>query len=1108
MTNRTAPPDQPVRDAAMHDLDRSVFLQAGAGTGKTTVLVGRVVEAVRSGRAALREIVAITFTEKAAGELRDRVRRELYTALQTAPAPEAARLRRAIDQVDAAHIETIHAFASSLLRERPLEAGLDPNFSVLDAVSEQLAFEQDWQDWLWSEEEGAARPRIERCLRLGLHLDHLRDLTHTIAEFRDLDPTQPAAEPPPSRAAHGEWLLAARALQPVAAKAGAESAGRAATLLEQLERMALLPDPALEAELVRLPIPAPPRRTTRDAARTDYAARVRELAERRDEHAQAVRAHALARFIDVAATFTQSAARRRRLRGVLTFADLLIEARDLLAREPRVRAYFRQRFQLICVDEFQDTDPLQAEIVLLLAAQNDTADWREVHLQPGRLFIVGDPKQSIYRFRRADIDIYMGVEAIFRAQREQRPQSVLIDSLHVNFRSRPELVDWHNHVFPRLISQSTDFPRAQPDYSPLTAHRREDGVAVVHLLPNTGVAWNRIAEARHDEAEAIVRFIETVVETDELSVAVHDAQAGARSPDYRDICLLVRNRTNLEIYTEALDRAGIPYHLDSGRGFFLQQEVRDAAAILTALDDPSDEVALVAALKSAPFAASDPELLEYAQAGGKFELHEGAVPQDYPGPLREPIELLRRLHAQRGDLSLPAFVDRVLRETHLLEIQLARARPQGLQRAANLQLIVQRAADFAANEVESLRPFVRWLGAQGRADLPEEESPVTEVEDNVVRVLTIHQAKGLEFPIVILAKMASGKAADRSIAVVDREARTLDFQIGSGDARFGTPGFAKAKVRQERYEAAEERRLLYVAATRARDYLVLPAFYTDRAPGYHLDLEEALPGWMNADYEVTAPGAVTVRVEHLVRAPHIATETPPPDVQARLRDWAARHTAALAAGRGRREFIAPSRLGHDQIKESRETEPRERSQDEVEPAIVAESGVAQGSLSAADSVLAPPAAGDGRDRGTLLHDALNYAEFSDLDASVDLARRLCRERGQDALADAVVADLTATLTSALFERVRAATRVERELPLVVVTPERVVEGYVDLAFEEPAGWVLVDYKSDRDPSVSTVAGYEAQVREYANAFRTTGAPLREAYLLFTATGRAHPVPTE
>ena len=150
---------------------------------------------------------------------------------------------------------------------------------------------------------------------------------------------------------------------------------------------------------------------------------MRELAERRDEHAQAVRAHALARFIDVAATFTQSAARRRRLRGVLTFADLLIEARDLLAREPRVRAYFRQRFQLICVDEFQDTDPLQAEIVLLLAAQNDTADWREVHLQPGRLFIVGDPKQSIYRFRRADIDIYMGVEAIFRAQREQRPRA-------------------------------------------------------------------------------------------------------------------------------------------------------------------------------------------------------------------------------------------------------------------------------------------------------------------------------------------------------------------------------------------------------------------------------------------------------------------------------------------------------------------------------------------------------------------------------------------------------------------------------------------------------------------------------------------------------------
>ena len=191
-----APADQAVREGAQRDLDTSIFLQAGAGTGKTSVLVGRVIEAVRRGRAELREIVAITFTEKAAGELRDRVRRDLYRALNSADAAEQDRLRAAIQQVDAAHIETIHAFASSLLRERPLDAALDPGFEVMDAVSEQLRFDEDWQNWLWSEEQGAARPRIERCLRLGLRLEHLRRLAFEIAEFRDLEARERAPAVP------------------------------------------------------------------------------------------------------------------------------------------------------------------------------------------------------------------------------------------------------------------------------------------------------------------------------------------------------------------------------------------------------------------------------------------------------------------------------------------------------------------------------------------------------------------------------------------------------------------------------------------------------------------------------------------------------------------------------------------------------------------------------------------------------------------------------------------------------------------------------------------------------------------------------------------------
>ena len=1105
----TVPSDQTVRDDAMHDLDTSIFLQAGAGTGKTSVLVGRLVEVIRRGRAELREIVAITFTEKAAGELRDRVRHELYLALHAADATQAEQLRRAIEQVDAAHIETIHAFASGLLRERPLEAGLDPNFTVLDSVSEQLAFDQDWQDWLWSEEESTARPRVERCLRLGLSIEQLSNLAHSIAEFRDIDPRQQAEPVPAAAESYARARRQASALVELAGPVSSSAETNARLLLDQLERMADLPSDALEADLVNLTIPSLRRGRSSNEARIAFGAAHQEFTDAHANYARRVRAQALAEFIDVAYAFVLESAVQRRQSGTLDFQDLLIEARDLLQKQSHVRRYFRERFKFLFVDEFQDTDPLQAQIVMLLAASNDPTTWHEAEMIPGRLFIVGDPKQSIYRFRRADIDIYAEVESVFRETAERAPGSARVAVLEVNFRSRPELVEWHNRIFGTLIQRSSDFPNAQPDYQRLQPFRTDQGPSVINLLPNTGVAWKRIGEARTDEAAALARLINTIVQTGELPVEVADSSVddAARRPRYRDICLLVRTRTNLELYTHALDEAGVPYHLDSGRGFFVQQEIRDVAAILTALDDPSDEVAVVSALKSAPFAASDHELLDYFEAGGRFRLTAEALPDDYHGPLREPLTLLHELAERKAALPLHAYVDHVLRRTHLMEVQLARG---SAQRAANLQIIVQRAADFASNDMESLRPFVRWLGTQTRSDLAEAESPVTEIDDDVVRILTIHQAKGLEFPIVILAKMAAAEAPSRSIAVVNREAARIDFQIGNRDQRFSTPGYEAARARQQVYDQSEERRLLYVAATRARDWLVLPVFFTDRARGYHADLEEALPGWTNPDYEVETGGATTLRVEHLAAARTVTAKQHPPDTPALWQTWQAAHQAALEAGRPTHVVVAPSSVGHDDVKAPRETEPADRNTATTHPGIAAADGTALEVGEAADTIypIGSAGAGNGRSRGTALHDALFVADFDDWDLSEWRARKLCTERGLDKVVEEVVADLRATLTSDLFERVRHAEQVERELPLVTVESDRIVEGYVDLAFRDATGWVLIDYKSDRSVSKETRTRYEQQVREYARMFAKTGEAVVESYLLFTVDGSAHPVPLE
>ena len=991
------PADHAVRDRAIRDLDTSIFLRAGAGSGKTSVLVGRLIEAVRTGRAELRQIVAITFTEKAAGELRDRVRRALHRTLRLVDGEEAERLRRALGQVDAAHIETIHAFASSLLRERPLEARLDPNFRVLDAVGEQLAFEQAWQDWLWSERDPEARPRVERCLRLGMSLGTLHDLTHRITETRDLDPRQSTAAPPPAATVYE--ALRSKLEEQVAESNEEEENPQVRKLIEQLENFQGLTGSALETALTQLQIASLRLGRGGGEARTRQAEAWRALKEQHQQYAAAVRTHALAELIEVAYRFVIDDAERRRREGTLTFEDLLIRARDLLVESPSAREYFRQRFKFLLIDEFQDTDPLQAEIVLLLASRGRATHWREAEVTPGRLFIVGDPKQSIYRFRRADIDIYAEVEELFK-RHPQGTAASRVDTLDVNFRSRPDLVAWHNHVFQALIQPDPDFLRAQPAYQPLRSHRQDTGAAVIRLLPNGGVQWRRIKEAREEEARTIVRFIQTVVETDELAVTVPESDGiTPRRPRYRDICLLVRNRTELDLYSAALEGHGIPYHLDSGRGFFLQQETREAAALLTALDDPSDEVAVVATLKSAPFSAFGLGTLGACAGRRPFPARRCRTAHQLRGPVTRALCL--------AAAAAPAESEDVT--SHLRRSCLPRDAPPGNSARAPAAASARRTCTSSCKRLR-ISPRTRsihcaplsagwahrlertWRKRSGRSPKP------TRTLCGSSRSI---KPRGLEFPIVVLAKLASAQTPDRTIAVVNRERETIDFQIGRRDARFQTPHFGEEQARQQRYEAAEERRLLYVAATRARDFLVLPTFFTDRATGYHEDLEEALPGWMTLDYDVQTPGMDNVRMEQLVPMPSTMQPTSRPDVASTRTRWQAAREKALERGKATHEFITPSRIGEDHLKEPRETAPRRWD----------ETGT-----------------GEARSLGTLIHEALRTAALADLPLSLERGRSLCVERGQSDLTDEVEQHLRATLESALFTQVRAADQVERELP--------------------------------------------------------------------------------
>ena len=449
------PIDEGVRERIRSDLGTSLCVEAGAGTGKTTVLVARVVEALRSGHTSVDELAVITFTEAAAAELAARVRQELEDAFASATADdERERIHAALTGLHRAHVETIHAFAAGLLRERPVEAELDPGFEVLDTLATRLHFDAAYDEWLQrllSEE----RPEIVTAVRRRFDLAQIRTLVETVHAYRSLLPFAAL----PATGASGATILLAevrraadrcRQLLPYAGtdEVGAsdmEAIAEYATALDaasenpsELDRQILYRAPRLRPHLGQ-------RHKWDDASLCAESKALRkEVRAHIDAAKEALRAEAIVACLPLAEEFVARYEDARKAEGVADFDDLLEWARDLLAESSEARAYFRRRFPVLLVDEFQDTDPVQADIALCIASDDEPGEeWLALAPRPGGLTVVGDPKQSIYRFRRADIAVYDSVRLGPLAGGEAR--------LVQNFRSVGGVLDFANAVFDTVL---------------------------------------------------------------------------------------------------------------------------------------------------------------------------------------------------------------------------------------------------------------------------------------------------------------------------------------------------------------------------------------------------------------------------------------------------------------------------------------------------------------------------------------------------------------------------------------------------------------------------------------------------------------------------------
>ncbi|MBN1515762.1 UvrD-helicase domain-containing protein [Candidatus Sumerlaeota bacterium] len=1109
-------PDAQAREWAESRLDQSFFVEAAAGAGKTTVLTRRVVRLICSGLAAVDQIAAITFTEKAAAELKDRVRMELERRARAGEAEDQREnCRKALEGLDAAAFSTIHGFCASILREFPVEAGLPPEFEISgEAVDEPLRAQNLWLEWLEKQPESAAGPLVD-ALRAGADWRRVRDVAELLGRRWEL------AERMASQELHLDDALreARRLADELAALIAEQCANRADTLCVIAEQYAaevqrIIEGESAEEALARIAALKKPRGNLGAKAHwngDEAKARVHELIGEIRPLTLAAGHVKIARLYEWAASYPRFCAELRRRTARLNFEDLLRLTRDLARDDLDARDQLRRRYRYLLVDEFQDTDPLQAEIVWLLASDDEGADWRAMQPRDGALFVVGDPKQSIYRFRNADIEIYEQARRFFPPERRLQ--------LTTNFRSAPPVTDWINAAFSKLIHRPADGGNYQPDYAPLHPFRSDrEHSRTLYLLPRRESLETLNAKSadacRALEAEIIGDWLRRTL--DARSLLVLDRETNAqRLVEPGDVALLFRGMSNADLFEDVLRSFGVSCHVLSGRTFFNTPEVRLLTHLVRAVDQPHALWDFVAALRSPVFACEDERIFLCKERHGLLQPQLLKLdPDEADEESRSVIEaahLLERWRNAAREQPPGAMIERIIDEAQLELIFTLRRNPE--RHLANLRKLREIARKLEAAGYSTLRGAADYLDQCRSVQQREEESPSDDETGGAVKLLTIHSAKGLEFPVVVLADLVSDVRGGTDAALFDASRGQVDLRLN--DALM-TMGYAEAKSHDIACAEAEETRLLYVAATRARDCLVVPWIFSPQAFGN-------LRGGRQKARLIEAAGlnplsdSVTQNWEESLQVPgggcvaringaetRIWQQPEQPQTRAedmRLLSELVNAEGALNAKTRQaldvREnwLIERERLALESLHCRAISTPSSLAHEDDFRRIVADASDEK--ITQPPSMLLRAAA---MRFGAAAHRVLERIDLpvcreweAVLSAAEDEFDLDAEER--ERLAQLI----RRTLLSEAFQRIARAKETHREIPFCVRTERGLLEGQIDCLFREDDGWVVVDYKTDAIPSggpAPLAERYRPQCRAYAQAIRqAAGETPKETALL-------------
>lgn len=1055
--NKKKPADQKVRDRIASEFDSSFFVEAGAGSGKTHSLVDRMAGLIRDGHAEIENISAVTFTRKAAAELREKFQIKLEEVIHdnATPKEEKDRIAKALSSFEQSSISTIHSFCARILRERPVEAGIDPGFEEIEEADDAIFAGIVWAEYL--EKQGFENsPVIGWMQENGISPHSVTDIYQKLVQYPDVEVfREPLERPDFTRTKKDikEYILDLKKKIPATRPAGGwDYLQKIAWRSMRLFGMRYLDDDRLFIDLLR----ALNKKTKTPVTQNRWPDKLKAkgygedfIKFQTDVIAPVIRQwceYLHKPLIEFALGGVSYYEKWRKERSTLNFQDLLMRTADLLRKNKEVRAYFKGRIKHLLVDEFQDTDPIQAEIVMLLTgADNDEDNWRKVKPKPGALFLVGDPKQSIYRFRRADIDIYNQVKGVFSKGAGE------VVELTSNFRSLDPIRDLTDAVFNGIFPEHDT--KHQAKFAPLdTVNGKSDEYM-------NGVFVNAIGKVSYDRA-GVIATADAAIVANWIYQSINGGlklerlgQDAAQSDDAKagDFMIIAKGKSRLAIYAKALEALGVPYELSGGENFSSSEELYEIYKILKAAADPKDPVAIVAALRGLFIGASDNDLYEFAREGGRFSYFK--EPDKAPEIIKAAFKRLRRYNEITSRNSPVTAIEMIVED--LGTIPLAMSEEMGSSRAGNILKAIELLRGEKPNSTCSFIELVEYL-RDIREKSAIEEMSLFPATAKAVRIMNLHKAKGLEASVVILADPGPRRGKfppERHIARTGAKSVgyfTITRPAGEHRSEFiALPSDWEGYEAEEKlYEDAEKHRLDYVAVTRAKNILVVST-YSD--------------GTASKPWELLYP--------YLAKMPRL----PLPKAAVFKEKEVFKLTKAEWNVEKEKIAVAIERMMAESYHVASATDMAEKS----------------------DAFGGEPI-GSGASWGTVVHRALEMCGRGKRDMLEAVGPRLLEEAKIPAKdLERLIKVVDKTMQNDLWKRMSAAKEKYFEVPFSGMEKDTVVRGVIDMIFKESDGWVIVDYKTDdfeRDPKRK--AGYERQLEIYERFWaEIAGEKVKEKTLL-------------